>query len=105
MTGTISPARVIVAEDSPTVRSAHCRIVERDPRLKLVAVCANAEEALQSLPIVRPDAGGFRLAENETNGVVYGMPVAAIRQDAIPEFGLLEDIAGKLIEVVSETGR
>ena len=56
MTGTArSPARVMIVEDSPTVRILLCHIVERDRRLKLVAVCASAEEALQSLPIVRPD--------------------------------------------------
>lgn len=105
MTGTNSPACVMVGQGSPTVRSVDWHIVARDPRHKLVAVCANAEEAPQSLPIVRPDAGGFSLADDKSNGVVNGMPVVAIRRDAISEFGPLEDIAGKLIEVVSETGR
>ncbi|MGE4220285.1 MAG: chemotaxis-specific protein-glutamate methyltransferase CheB [Alphaproteobacteria bacterium] len=45
----------MIVEDSPTVRTLLCYIVERDPRLKLVAVCANAEEALDSIPSIRPD--------------------------------------------------
>jgi two-component system chemotaxis response regulator CheB len=47
--------RVMLVEDSPTVRTLLCHIVDRDPRLQLAAVCVSAEEALESIDRVRPD--------------------------------------------------
>lgn len=44
----------MIVEDSPTVRTLLCHIVERDRRLKLVSVCGSAEEALKAIPSVRP---------------------------------------------------
>lgn len=49
------PVRVMLVEDSPTVRMLLCHIVDRDPRLQLAAVCVSAEEALDSLAEVAPD--------------------------------------------------
>lgn len=45
----------MLVEDSPTVRTLLCHIVDRDPRLQLAAVCVTAEEALDSIEQVRPD--------------------------------------------------
>jgi len=45
----------MIVEDSPTVRTLLCHIVERDRRLRLAAVCGTAEEALESIRSVRPD--------------------------------------------------
>lgn len=47
--------RVMLVEDSPTVRTLLCHIVDRDPRLQLAAVCVSAEEALESIGQVAPD--------------------------------------------------
>ena len=47
--------RVMLVEDSPTVRMLLCHIIDRDPRLQLAAVCVSAEEALDSIEQVRPD--------------------------------------------------
>ncbi len=49
------PVRVMLVEDSPTVRSLLCHIIDRDPRLQLAAVCVTAEEALESIGQVNPD--------------------------------------------------
>jgi two-component system chemotaxis response regulator CheB len=45
----------MLVEDSPTVRTLLCHIVDQDPRLTLAAVCASAEEALESIATVAPD--------------------------------------------------
>ncbi len=55
MTGKAKQVRVMLVEDSPTVRTLLCHIVDQDPRLALAAVCASAEEALQSIETVAPD--------------------------------------------------
>lgn len=55
MTAKIKPVRVMLVEDSPTVRTLLCHIVDQDPRLALAAVCASAEEALESIETVAPD--------------------------------------------------
>lgn len=47
--------RVMLVEDSPTVRTLLCHIVDSDQRLSLAAVCASAEEALDSIETVHPD--------------------------------------------------
>lgn len=48
-------ARVMVVEDSPTVRTLLCHIIDQDERLQLAAVCTSAEEALASIATVNPD--------------------------------------------------
>lgn len=45
----------MLVEDSPTVRTLLCHIIDRDPRLQLAAVCVSAEEALDSIEQVAPD--------------------------------------------------
>jgi two-component system chemotaxis response regulator CheB len=45
----------MLVEDSPTVRTLLCHIIDRDPRLQLAAVCVSAEEALESIGQVAPD--------------------------------------------------
>jgi two-component system, chemotaxis family, protein-glutamate methylesterase/glutaminase len=49
------PVRVMVVEDSPTVRTLLCHIIDRDPRLQLASVCGSAEEALASIGDAAPD--------------------------------------------------
>lgn len=55
MTAKAKPVRVMLVEDSPTVRTLLCHIVDSDPRLALAAVCASAEEAMDSIETVAPD--------------------------------------------------
>jgi two-component system chemotaxis response regulator CheB len=49
------PIRVLVVEDSAVVRILLTEIIERDPRLTLVAAVSSAEEALQQLGTLKPD--------------------------------------------------
>lgn len=55
MTAKPTPVRVMLVEDSPTVRTLLCHIIDQDARLSLAAVCASAEEALESIETVAPD--------------------------------------------------
>ena len=47
--------RVLIVEDSPTVRALLTHIVAGDPRLAVAGAVASAEEALAALPVLRPD--------------------------------------------------
>jgi two-component system, chemotaxis family, protein-glutamate methylesterase/glutaminase len=49
------PIRVMIVEDSPTVRELLALAIEADPRLNIVAKCATAEEALKCLDSAAPD--------------------------------------------------
>jgi two-component system, chemotaxis family, protein-glutamate methylesterase/glutaminase len=47
--------RVMIVEDSPTVREYLRHVISADPRLKVVAVCESAEQALANLNRAAPD--------------------------------------------------
>ena len=47
--------RVMIVEDSPTIREFLCDAIGGDPRLTLVAACDSAEQALALLPRAAPD--------------------------------------------------
>ncbi len=49
------PVRVMIVEDSETVRMLLGHIIAADPRLTLAASYATAEEAIAALPRVKPD--------------------------------------------------
>ena len=51
----VPKVRVMLVEDSATVRALLCHIIDRDPRLQLAAVCVSAEEALDTIGQVAPD--------------------------------------------------
>ena len=53
--GRTLPVRVMVVEDSLVVRRLLTHIIASDPRLLLVGAVESAEEALRSLPRLRPD--------------------------------------------------
>lgn len=47
--------RVLVAEDSPTVRLMLCRMLEMDPAIKVVGTAANGREAVEQVAALKPD--------------------------------------------------
>jgi len=49
------PVRVMIVEDSLVVRELLKHIVARDPRFRVVAAVASAEEALTEIPRLQPD--------------------------------------------------
>jgi two-component system chemotaxis response regulator CheB len=51
----LSPARVMIVEDSLVVRQLLAHIIARDPRLILAAAVSSAEEALREIRRVQPD--------------------------------------------------
>ncbi len=50
-----APVRVMIVEDSLVVRELLNHIVARDPRFRVVAAVASAEEALAEIPRLQPD--------------------------------------------------
>jgi two-component system, chemotaxis family, protein-glutamate methylesterase/glutaminase len=50
-----SVRRVLICEDSKTFAACLTRLLERDPELEVVGVCASAEEAIARLPTLKPD--------------------------------------------------
>jgi two-component system, chemotaxis family, protein-glutamate methylesterase/glutaminase len=50
-----SVRRVLICEDSKTFAACLTRLLERDPEIEVVGVCASAEEAIARLPVLRPD--------------------------------------------------
>lgn len=68
-TRTASKVRVMLVEDSPTVRTLLCHIIDRDPRLQLAAVCVTAEEALASIAQVDPDVVSMDIRLPGMNGL------------------------------------
>lgn len=55
MTARTAPARVMIVEDSTVVRTLLTHIVGSDPRLTVAGSFATAEEAIEALPVLRPD--------------------------------------------------
>ncbi len=51
----MNPIRVMIVEDSPTVRRFLCTAIDSDPRLEICAECETAEQALASLDSAAPD--------------------------------------------------
>lgn len=47
--------RVLVADDSPTVRLMICRMLESDPSIRIVGTAANGREATEQVTLLKPD--------------------------------------------------
>jgi two-component system chemotaxis response regulator CheB len=47
--------RVLVADDSPTVRLMICRMLESDPAIKIVGTVGNGREATEQVALLKPD--------------------------------------------------
>lgn len=47
--------RVLVADDSPTVRLMICRMLEGDPAFKVIGTVANGREATEQVALLKPD--------------------------------------------------
>ncbi|RJQ45383.1 MAG: chemotaxis response regulator protein-glutamate methylesterase [Gaiellales bacterium] len=47
--------RVLVADDSPTVRLMICRMLESDPGIKVIGTVGNGREATEQVALLKPD--------------------------------------------------
>lgn len=47
--------RVLVADDSPTVRLMICRMLESDPGIKIIGTVGNGREATEQVALLKPD--------------------------------------------------
>ncbi|MGH7717667.1 MAG: chemotaxis-specific protein-glutamate methyltransferase CheB [Gemmatimonadaceae bacterium] len=55
MTGTLAPIRVLVVDDSTTVRKLLVTILEGDPEITVIGEAANGAEAVEKAAELRPD--------------------------------------------------
>jgi two-component system, chemotaxis family, protein-glutamate methylesterase/glutaminase len=80
------------------------RSMARDlgPRALAVLLTGMGEDGAEGMRNVRA-AGGYTIAEDESTAVVYGMPAAAVRFNAVCESLPLPEIAPRLRELVSTT--
>lgn len=93
--------RVMLVEDSPTVRTLLCHIIDRDPRLQLAVVCVTAEKALESIAQVASDVISMDIRLPGMDGL-EAMPAGAMRLGGV-SVSLPQDlIAARLIQIVTE---
>lgn len=65
----MNPIRVMLVEDSPTVRALLCEIIARDPRLEVCAAANSGEEALRLLERISPDIVSLDIQLPGMNGL------------------------------------
>lgn len=65
----MNPTRVMVVEDSPTVRALLCEIISHDPRLQVCAAAKSGEEALRLLERTAPDVVSLDIQLPGMNGL------------------------------------
>ena len=76
---------------------------DQGPRALAVLLTGMGEDGADGMRVVR-DAGGYTIAEDESTAVVYGMPAAAVRLDAVCESLPLPAIAPRLLELATQAG-
>jgi two-component system chemotaxis response regulator CheB len=64
-----------------------------------VLLTGMGEDGAQGLKAVK-NAGGYTIAEDKSTSVVYGMPAAAVKIDAVCESLPLDKIAGRIMELI-----
>jgi two-component system chemotaxis response regulator CheB len=107
----VRPIRVLVAEDSLFARSVLVKILESDPRIKVIGVARNGKEAVEMVATLRPDVvtmdirmpvmDGFQatqsiMAENPTPILVISASVAS--EDLKISFNAIQAGALDIIE-------
>ena len=97
MTG---PARVVLVEDDPTVRSVVDILLATDPALELVGWAPSAEQGLE---LVRAEQPALLLLDNQLEGPLTGVAAAAAFKQAAPDKRVLLCSALDLATVAAET--
>jgi len=82
------PIRVVVAEDNYLVREGVRKLVESEPDLDVVAVCADYDALLAAVEAERPDVVVTDIRMPPT-GTDEGIRAAAILRDSHPDAGVV----------------
>lgn len=107
ITGTTSPrmrshVRVLIVDDSMTVRQIFTRILDKDPRIEVVGVASDAFEARKLLVQEKPDVMLLDIEMPRMNGVEFLEKVmrhAPTPTIMVSSLGSNEDAAKKCLEV------
>ncbi len=75
------PARVVLVEDDPTIRSVVEILIATDPELELVGSAASAEEGVELVRVTAPD---LLLLDNQLEGPLTGVAAAPAFKAAFP---------------------
>src|SRR5690606_12726585 len=76
---------------------------EFGPRAIGVLLTGMGEDGAEGLRVLR-DSGGYTIAEDQSTALVYGMPAAAVRCNAVCQSLPLYDIPGRLRELLVMNG-
>jgi two-component system chemotaxis response regulator CheB len=79
-------ARILVCDDSPSFAQALTLFLEQDADLRVVGVCATAEEALAAIPRLQPDLVTMDLTLPGMDGIVAVRKI--VESHAVPVFVL-----------------
>ena len=96
MTG---PARIVLVEDDPTVRSVVDILLATEPSLELVGWAASAQEGIELVRSVQPD---LLLLDNQLAGPLTGLAAAPAFKAAAPRMRVLLCTALDLARVAAE---
>ena len=66
---TISNIKVLVAEDSPTIRRYLVKIIENSPNLEVVGEAIDGQEAIQLAETLQPDVISMDIRMPEVDGL------------------------------------
>ncbi len=95
MTG---PARVVLVEDDPTIRTVVEMLIEIEPGLELVGSADSAEQGIELVRAMTPD---LLLLDNQLEGPVTGVAAAPAFKAAFPGVVVLLCTALDLAEVAA----
>lgn len=95
----MTPARVVLVEDDPAVRSVIEILLELEPDLDLVGSAASAEEGIE---VVRRESPDLLLLDNQLEGRMTGVAAAPAFKAAFPGVVVLLCTALDLADVAAE---
>jgi len=98
------PVRVIVVDDSPTMRAWISFVIDKDPRLHVVGQAADAHEARLLIKELDPDVLTLDLAMPEMNGLDFLTHLMRLRPMPVIVFSGLVANQGKVAAAAMKLG-
>lgn len=70
--------RLLIADDHPIVRQGLCQVIEKDPRLKIVAEAGDGQTALDQIRATQPDIAILDIDMPGRNGFAVARALASL---------------------------